>query len=496
MSKKHLEIGLTPAGDPFTLPADLGDKKFALLAQSKKGKTYGLGDVLEELTEAQRPWGAFDPGNNLWGLRVLRDGTPSGLPIVVMGGDHQDLPLEKDAGERVAEAFLSTPVCMIFDVSFESKNVTRKFVTDFCGRLMQIRSPIERVVFFEEAPEFVPQGAKYPGIQVCKAAVDKLVRIGGNFGYGTWLISQRSATIDKDVLSQCEALIVMGLTDTRDRKAVKDWMVAKDIDQKMAQCFDELGSLKPGEAWLWWPGEDRFERFTFRERRTLHPREMKKLGINPNAVQLGNARAFVERLKRELTKTQAVVAAGVAKRERGLHAVDPVTAMEISADVGAALEGAQDAVRVHRNEIGDLAVQNGKLQADLEYARTKLQETQTKLAGQRALREDAERRLAAVRDHLRPTYDAYRKLFEEVGDEPGSPPVDRGVWEPWLQKAGQRGCRRMLEVLIERSQVTRNQLGTLSSVASTKSTFRNYLSWLKSNGLVEIEGDLVKLRSV
>jgi regulator of replication initiation timing len=483
-----LTIGTLADGKPFTLPADLGDKKFAFLAQSKKGKTYGLGDILEELTDAHRPWSAFDPGSNLWGLRVMPDGKPSGLPIVVMGGDHGDLPLEKDAGERVAEAFIATPTCLVIDVSFESKTTVRKFVTDYCNGLMRTRAPGGRVVFFEEAPEFVPQRANYPGIQVCKAAVDRLVRIGGNFGYGTWLISQRSATIDKDVLSQCEALIVMGLTDTRDRKAVKEWMVAKDIDQRMAQCFEELGSLKPGEAWLWWPGEDRFERFTFRKRRTLHPREMQKLGLKPAAVELGDARLFVERLKKELTKTVATVSESkIVKSARAIAemAKNPElkqVLVEANAGVSKALGEASAQMKELRDQVAELALENGRLKSEVSQ--------------QRGRADAAERRLEAVRKHLRPQYDALAALFQDLGEASPAGVVDRGPYQLLLEKARARGCGKMLEVLLDRPQLTKNQLGILAGVPAAKSTFRAYMAWLKRAGLVEVEGDSVKLRAV
>lgn len=478
MSVHNLEIGTTPDGKPFTLPEDLGDKKFAFLAQSKKGKTYGLGDILEELTVAHRPWCAFDPANNLWGLRVLPDGSPSHLPIIVVGGDHGDLPLEKDAGERLAEAWLSEPSCIVFDLAFESKNVIRKFVTSYCNRIMQTRSTIERVIFFEEAPELVPQRASYSGIQVCKAAVDRVVRIGGNFGYGTWLVSQRSATLDKDVLSQCEALIVMGLTDTRDRKAVKEWMVAKDIDEKVSECFEELGSLKPGEAWLWWPAEDRFERFTFRPRRTLHPREMKRLGLKPGAVKLGDVRAFVDRLKKQLTRTQVTIPA------------DDKTHFEKANDSGSPHSTDGDRVPVDPTELEELRRANVELLS-------KVIDVEKELRAERERAREAERRLEAVRARLKPEYEALQDLFADLAPAGAAAPGgDREVWTPWLQKAGRRGCRRMLEVLIERGELTRNQLGTLSNVASTKSTFRNYLSWLKGNGLVETDGEKVRLKAV
>lgn len=457
-----LQIG-TSKGKSFVLPADLGDRKIAVLAMSKAGKTYGLGDILEELYLAKRPFVAIDPANNLWGLRVNPDGTPSDFDVVVIGGDHADIPLERDAGERIAEALLREPICAVVDVAFESKTVVRKFVADFCNTLMRHKPEIPRVVVIEEAPEFVPQSANYAGIQVCKAAVDRVVRIGGNFGYGAILASQRSATIDKDVLSQCEALVVMRLTDTRDRKAVKDWIAAKNIGDRVQKCFDKLGDLADGEAWLWWPTEDRFEQFRFRKRLTLHPREMRKLGLRAGQIELGDAQAFVERLKRQLTRAQETVPAQIRRRSPDARAERP---------------------QAERNPLEDeLTKRTGeleRLQADLET--------------ERRLRKDADRRLDAVRAHLKPQYEALKKLFEDLAPVNGT--ADRGVYEPWLAKARKRGCGRMLEILLDRPELTKNQLGTLSGVAAGRRTFRAYVYWLKANGLVDVEGDNVKLRSV
>lgn len=219
-----LTIGTKVGGGLMLLPSELTDKKIAMLAQSKKGKTYGLGVILEELTRAQRPWIATDPAHQLWGLRVRPDGSPSGLPIVVIGGPHGDLPFDKDAGERLAEALLATPICAVIDFAFESRGAVRHFMTAFANRLMRQKPEIPRVIVLEEAPVLIPQKA-VGNAKVCSAAVANLAIIGGNFGYGVIPATQRPATIDKDVLSQCEGLIVMGLTDVRDRKAVKDWIL-------------------------------------------------------------------------------------------------------------------------------------------------------------------------------------------------------------------------------------------------------------------------------
>ncbi len=475
--------------DDLALPADLGDRKIAMLAMSKAGKTYGLGDILEELYLAQRPFIAIDPANNLWGLRSKPDGTPSDFDVVVIGGDHADIPLEKDAGERIAEALLSEPVCAVIDVAFESKNVTRRFVTDFCNRLMRTRSDTPRIVVLEEAPEFVPQKASYQGIQVCKAAVDRIIRVGGNFGYGAIIASQRSATIDKDVLSQCEALIVMRITDKRDRAAVRDWILAKDIDDQVSECFEKLGDLKDGEAWLWWPTEGRFERFTFRKRQTLHPRDMRKLGLSAADVTLGDARRFVEKVRRELTRAQAVVPDPVKDVRRAIN--------RVRADVG--MSPMPDSVAVPTKVAERVNHELAEAIRQRDDNMQQIDRLQRELKIEKDARRDADARLKAARELLRPQYVTLRALFETIAPagNGAAGAVDLDVYQPWLLKAGAVGCKKMLAIMIERRELTRNQLATLAGVREKGSTFRTYLSWLKRNGLIETpDFNTVRLRPV
>jgi hypothetical protein len=457
----ELFIGQKSDLSKFTLPEDLSDRKIALLAQSNKGKTYGLGDILEELAEHQRPFIASDPGDNLWGLRVLPDGRPSGLQVVVVGGLHGDIPFEKDQGERMAELLLSTPTCAVIDVAFESGGATKKFMTDFANRLMRSKPDVPPLVVLEECPTLIPQNAFGMQAQLCKAAVSKLAVIGGNFGYGVLPACQRPATMDKDVLSQCDALIVMGITHKKDRTTVREWMDAKDIGERVADCFAELGSLEPGVAWYWSPGEDRFEKFKFRKRRTLHPREIRKLGLKQGSIKLGDMAAFVERAKRELTKT--VVAAPAPPRKRYPDGPPPRNA-----------------------DLEPLLQEVAKLKVNV-------QELHEKLSAERRASQSAERRLAAVREALRPQYDALRGLFENLLTEKPNA-VDRTSYLVWLEKAPKIGMKKMLEHLIENGEATRAQLATIAGVART--TSYDYIGWILRNQLAEDNGQKIVLRKM
>jgi hypothetical protein len=465
-----LHIGtLIPSGKPFGLPEDLSDVKLAMLAQSKKGKTYGLGVILEELWYAGRPWIATDPANNLYGLRVKPDGSPSELNVAVIGGTYGDIPFEKDSGERLAEALLATPICAVIDIAFESLGTIRHFMTAFAGRLMRAKPEIPRVLFFEEAQVLIPQKARGPQMEVCKAAVSKLAIVGGNFGYGVVVASQRAATIDKDVLSQCEGLIVMGMTHRKDRETVREWIESKGIDEQVSKCFDELGSLAPGEAWYWNPGEDRLEKFIFRKRHTLHPREMKRLKIRPGEVQLGDSTNFIEKLRKELSRT-VVSVPETPRRGRIVREPDP---------------SKHSLVR---------AAEFDRLQKENEDLRSKFQDLHEQLATMRRSDQDAQRRLAAVRESLRPQYDALRGLFEQLSTSSGNKPSNPGVFSKWLQKAPKVGMKTMLEHLLETGSATRQQLATVAGVART--TSYDYIGWILRNGLAEDNGKEIVLRKV
>ena len=456
---RKLIIGKDRNGNQVTLPADLGDKKIAVLAQSKKGKTYGLGDILEELAAVQSPFIVTDPANNFWGLRVLPDGRPSKLEVVVVGGDHADLPFDKEKGERLAELLLATPVCAVIDIAFESAGAVRRFMGDFAGRLMQSKPDVPRVIVLEEAPVLIPQKTFGVQAQVCKAAVSRIATIGGNFGYGVILASQRAATIDKDVLSQCEALIVMGMTHKKDRDTVQEWMEAKDIDQRAYEAFKELGSLPPGDAWLWWPGEDRFDRFTFRKRETLHPREMQRLGLKQGQIKLGDMTTFVERARRELTKTIAQVPESPKKQPK---------------------KGMDE--ELYNRMINGSEKMAARIK-ELEEKNERLYQEKSKLERELS---DADTRLATVRQLLRPQYDSLRTLFDNLGTQPNAVNIDRSRYERILTKA-KSGVRTMVDYLLENNgEATRAQLATVAGVSS-RSAY-DYIYWMTRNGVVRAEG--------
>ena len=274
-----------------SLPDDVVTKSVAILAQRRKGKTYTASVLAEEMVSAKLPFVALDPTGAWWGLRASADGEGPGLPVVILGGQHGDLPLERTAGRFIADLVLDHPGWYVVDFSsFESGAAERQFATDFAERLYRRKGqpdmdfPLH--LFVDEADKFVPQrpgggrGESRETDQRLLGAFEAIVRRGGLRGLGTTLISQRAAVVNKNVLEQIDLLIVLRVVGPNDRRAIEDYLKADADDEQRKVLMGSLGSLDIGEAWLWEPGGDPplFNRVRIRERRTFNSSATPKPG--------------------------------------------------------------------------------------------------------------------------------------------------------------------------------------------------------------------------
>jgi len=465
--KDHLEIGTLLSGRKFNLPLDYQVHTTALIGIRGSGKTVAATDIAEEMCEAGLPWICIDPVGVWWGLRCNPDGTPGGYPIVIIGGQHADIPLEKAEGAKLADAILEQNVCCIIDMSSESKNTVRKFVTDFCDRLMELNPSGTRHIFLEEAPELVPQrplGEQKRSL----AAVDRLGRLGRNKGYGLTLISQRFATINKDVLTQCENLIALRCIGKHDRTAAADWIaevVHETESKKVATKFvDSLTGLENGSAWFWSPQwMKEFTQIQFRRRKTFHPGETRRVGQASKQVQLSDVGEFVKQFEKTLKRPPVFKETG-RKPIKTLYQsdIDLRKVLETDDAQGRFVDHALDHQRME--QIADL---RKKLSA-------------------------AESIIANLRKILEPQFKAMQALFGElsaVSTSGGA--AHSAVFEQWKQKLG-KGPAKLIDILLERGECTRVQLKTLAGYGERSMV--NHISRLNSNQLIEKDGDKIRLR--
>ncbi|WP_395736311.1 ATP-binding protein [Prosthecobacter sp.] len=240
------------------LPADVVTRTLAILAQKGAGKTYTAMKLTELMLEQRSQVVALDPTGVWWGLRSDAAGQAgNGLDIIIMGGEHGDVPLEPGAGEIIADFVCSSGRSVVLDLShFESNAAQDRFVTSFAERLYRLkahnRAPLH--LMLDEADSFAPQRPQ-PGQLRMLGAFEAIVRRGRSRGLGMTMISQRPAVLNKNILTQVDALICHRVTGKQDLDALSDWVKHWEQEKGQAASFlQTLPSLDVGECWFWSPG--------------------------------------------------------------------------------------------------------------------------------------------------------------------------------------------------------------------------------------------------
>ncbi len=290
------------------IPINAATKTFAILAKRGAGKTYTAGVFAEEFSKSDIPFVVFDPIDVWWGLKLDKTGKSKGLPVVVFGLEHADIPLTREMGRDIARAVVKENISCVISTFGMPKVAMRHLIAEFAEELLNINNT-PRHIFIEEAHEFVPQRVQGAGAK-CFAAVEALVVMGRNRGIGVSLINQRAATINKDVLTQLDTLVALRNVGPQDRKALRDWVEAHngEDDPKFNEFMTSLPSLPTGHAWIWSPEfMGIFERITIRKRETFHP-DREKLGANFEMPSLDSVdiESFISKFKAAIEKPQPV----------------------------------------------------------------------------------------------------------------------------------------------------------------------------------------------
>lgn len=301
MKARLLELGTTSKGKAFSIPVEAVTTSVGVLAKKRVGKTHNSSVLAEEMLAAGQQIVAIDPTDAWHGLRSSADGKSEGYSIVVLGGPHQDLPLEPTAGAVIADFVVDTDKSIILCLDGWSKGAQARFVTDFVERLFQ-RNKRPLHLFIDEADAFAPQKPRPEQMRML-GAIDELVRRGGIKGLGTTLITQRAQVISKDVISQTEVLILMRMIFDGDIQAVRAW-TKNNLDPDLEkEIITSLASLAIGEAWVLSPGWlECVERVMFRRRRTFDSSATPKIGeIKPEPKVI--AKVDLEQLRSAIADT-------------------------------------------------------------------------------------------------------------------------------------------------------------------------------------------------
>lgn len=459
--------GLAIAPD-LSLPIEAVTETFAILAKRGKGKTNTAVVMAEEMIGLDLPVVVIDPVGVWWGLRSDAKGG-AGLPVVIFGGDHADVPLEESAGELIADVVVDQRFPAVIDLSSLSKAAARRFMTPFLERLYH-RNRDALHVIIDEADAFAPQRAQADGARLL-GAMEDLVRRGRARGLGVTLITQRPASLNKDVLTQAEVLITLGMTGPRDVAAIDEWVRLHADEDQAREVKASLPSLPVGSAWVWSPGWlDVLQRVQIRARRTFDSSATPKPGEQRRAPK---ARAEVD-----LEQLGADIAATVERAQ----ADDPKALRrrirELERDVEQLRNAPAPEPVVERVEVPVVD------EATLEQYST--------LAGPLlTLLSDVEGRLQHI--HQAPL--AGQRRTDAGRPRPAAP--EQRVETPTrtsTRPAGQgsdihlrAGARRMVESLGRMAplRLTKGQWGTVAKLKTSGGTWSTYLSEIRRAGLID-----------
>ncbi len=242
------------------IPASALEDCGAILGRRGKGKSNTMTVLWEHELDAGHRTVMIDPKGDRYGIRLAPDGSPSRFDVPIFGGPHADFPLADDMGATIAKLIATHDFSCLIDLSELSLAEQHRFMTPFAETLLKNnRAPI--TMFVEEADQFANQDQRYQPPKLLHHMMN-LIMLGRQRGIIMWMATQRPAKLSKNLLSQVDAFVGMGVSSPNDREAYKDWFKGHSVEA--AKKIEEtIGSLKPGEAWVWLGNDEYFERVMF-----------------------------------------------------------------------------------------------------------------------------------------------------------------------------------------------------------------------------------------
>jgi len=491
MGREHLKV----FNGNTCLPGDYATSTNAILAKRRSGKTYTASVIAEELVRIEQPWVALDPTGAWWGLRAPASPPVKygkGLPVVILGGAHGDVPLEATGGRVVADLVVDTPGFYVLDLSsLGTRRAEVRFAGEFADRLYR-RKQSERTplhLFVDEAEMFVPQRMERDETTML-GAFESIVKRGGILGLGSTLISQRAAAVNKHVLEQIDRLIALRTVGPNDTQAILNYVSAYAGAEQTAEIKRSLGRLELGEAWIYEPGAEVLLRQVVRRRRTFNSSATPEPGDAAVAPKL--AAVDLDVLREKLAATIEKAAADdphllrveieklkIRLREKEVPvelAVEKIVRVEVPVIDRPALEAAQAALT-------EFAASLGALHSEVQI---RFEEIGRKLSEQSAVLRAAVDKAAQA--HVERVTDAARRVVENSGKiQYTQPDPAKQFRQETIAATGgdlTGPQRRVLSVLAQHGPCGKARLAMMAGYSQKGGAFNNVLSQLRTAELI------------
>lgn len=583
------KFSVAKEGGPKISADDAASRTFGIVGQRGTGKSSVAALLVEGLVDEGARAVVCDPTGVWWGL--AHAGTGPGLKnTVILGGEHQNAPLEETGGQVVADLVTSSDYSVvILDMKLLRKAAQVRLMADFLEALYHQNRDALTVVM-DEAGRFAPQKVYQTkdGGPVTRllGAIEDVVKLGRSRGLGAMLVEQRPAHISKSVFEQIETLIAMRLMGPNDRRAISDWIEAQGDPAREKEVMDAVAKFGTGTGLLWSPAfldffgvlDFRFPR-TYDSRRTPKPGERRKAPGERAAVDLASIteqmaasierakqedpkhlRTEIARLKKELAAKPVHVAAEPKRVEVPVLKLDVADRLVVAADKMRAVGEREHALAEKHQARADAFVQRADaIVATLKGGQERAAAAQSPksvalpvripsksataprvmprratapVEGDVTLKKGARAMLVALARFpgqwlprgriamlagLSPqsgTFSDYlsslrtagymedgndgRLLATDAGlaaaGDVGPPDSSDSLMALWLPKL-KAGARRMIAVLFgaRETWITREDLGKAAEISPASGTFSDYLSSLRTAGLLEEQRGLLRI---
>lgn len=227
----------------------------AVLGIRGSGKSNTAGVIFEELLAAHYPLSVVDIDGEYFGLKEKHE------VLVVGGGDHADVELTPTTAAEVAELSMREGVPVVLDVSDLLGGEREALLLDYLTRLWtlagRLRTPY--MIGIEECHEFIPQGVRTR----LKDVIARIALRGRKRGLGAVIVSQRSAKVEKDVLTQAGMLFLHRVVHEADMRVYGEL-----LPWRKGEVKELVSELRVGECIFLLGAEAR--KVAIRVRETFH----------------------------------------------------------------------------------------------------------------------------------------------------------------------------------------------------------------------------------
>ncbi len=227
----------------------------AILGIRGSGKSNTAGVIFEELLRHRYPMSIVDIEGEYFGLKEKYE------VLVVGTGDGVEIEIDPDCAGEIAQVSMEENVPVVLDLSGFLSDERTELLKAYLSSLWNLAGTLRRpyIIGIEEAHEFIPQGVKTE----LKEMIARIALRGRKRGLGGIIVSQRSAKVDKDVLSQAGMLFLHRVVHEVDMRVYSELLPWRKNEVK-----EIVNSLDTGDC-IYVNG-DRILPIYVRERKTFH----------------------------------------------------------------------------------------------------------------------------------------------------------------------------------------------------------------------------------